>query len=266
MSGLIRDHRHFYSWNDGDKVPGITTIQKMLANDALVNWAKREVSIAAVVNWALVAQMIEQNPPVRESIGQHPAVTYLKGIPGYQRDAAADLGTRVHAMAEAISKGEEPDLEEDMLLFAESYIRDFLERHKPKFHPAYTEFMVYGAVDIFGERLEYGGTMDVACQIGDDVWLIDYKTSREAKYGWPYANYAHQLAAGANAEFRGEPGNPNKLRPPTVNRYGILAITPEGAELVPYDVTEEEWHDFGAMRHLWEFQHGRAKTIKGEAL
>jgi len=263
MSGLLRDGKHFYSWNGGDKVPGITTVQKMLANDALVNWAKRETAIAAVRNWHIVSEMVQQNPPVEESLPMHPAVGYLKGVPGYQRDAAADLGTRVHSMAERAAAGVLEPLSEDVAPFAEAYRRDFLERFKPKFQPAYTEYMVYGKT---AEGFEYGGTMDVACQIGDDVWLIDYKTSREAKYGWPYTNYVHQLAAGVHAEFRGEAGNPRKLRLPRVNRYGILAITPESAELVPFSVTEEEWQDFEAMRRLWEFVHRRAKTVKGDAL
>lgn len=265
MSGLLRDARHYYSWNGGDKVPGITTVQKMLANDALVNWAKRETAIAAVRNWDIVHRMVEQNPPVEESLPMHPAVGYLKGVPGYQRDAAADLGTRVHSMAERAAAGVLEPLSEDIQPFADAYRRDFLERFKPKFIPQYLEYMVYGSVDIFGERLEYGGTMDVACKIGDDVWLIDYKTSRESRFGWPYANYVHQLAAGANAGWRGEPGNPKKLSLPKVTRFGILAITPAGAELIPFDVTDKEWHDFAAMRWLWEFVHRRAKTVKGEA-
>ena len=166
MIGLTRDTKHFYEAQypgiQQGKQPGITTIQGVMDKPALVPWAKRETAIAAIRNWDTLRSMVAQYPP-NGDLAYHPAVSFLKATPGYQRDAAADIGTRVHAVAEALAKGEKPSVDEDTLAFAEAYVRDFLEPMKPKFHPLYTEAMVYHS-GADGSVLPYGGTMDAFCE------------------------------------------------------------------------------------------------------
>lgn len=258
MTGLTRDAKHFYSWNGGPKVPGITTVIGVMDKPALVGWAKRETAVAALRNWRVIEGMVKQQPVVEESITYHPAVAYLKAMPGYQKDAAADVGTRVHAIAEAMTKGEKPEVAEDVLPFAEAYIRDFLERYKPKTAPLYVEAMVYHEGNDL--VMPYGGTMDLICRIDDDIWAIDHKTSKSGVF----AETALQLAAGRFAQFIGRPGDPEQYAMPNVTRYGVLWIRPEGAQLVEYKVTPAEFQAFTACRLLWHWVNVRSKNVKEE--
>lgn len=255
--GLHRDAKHFYSWNGEPAVPGITSIIGVLDKPALVGWAKRETAKAAIRNWKVVAQMVNEQPPIEDQLSYHPAVAYLKATPGYQRDAAANAGTMVHAIAEAIAKGEKPDVPDEYGDFARSFMRDFIEKYKPTFHPLYVEAMVYHDGD--EQVLPYGGTMDLFCRIGDDIVLLDHKTTKSGVY----PETALQLAAGRYARFIGLPGDPKKHVIPKVDRCAVLWIRPEGAELIPYDVTPREFQAFTAARMAWDWVNNRAKEVKG---
>ena len=259
MTGLLRDAKHFYSWQGEPAVPGITSVIGVLDKPALVGWAKRETAIAAVRNWDTVAKMVAQQPPLEDQLAYHPAVAYLKATPGYQRDAAANAGTVAHAIAEAVAKNEEPVIPDEYEGFAGAFIRDFIEKYKPKFHPLYVEAMVYHASD--ATVLPYGGTMDVFCQIGDDTYLIDYKTGKSGVY----PETALQLAAGRYAQFIGRPGDPRQHAIPKVDKCAVLWLRPEGAELIPYDVTPREFQAFTACRMAWDWVNKRSKEVKGAA-
>lgn len=257
--GLTRDAKHFYSWEGEPSVPGITSVIGILDKPALVGWAKRETAKAAVRNWRTVAAMVADQPPIEDQLSFHPAVAYLKATPGYQRDSAANVGTLVHAIAESIAKGETPTIADEHADFARSFIRDFVEKYHPKFHPLYVEAMVYHAGD--ATVLPYGGTMDLFCQIDDETWLIDHKTSASGVY----PETALQLAAGRYAQFIGRPDDSKQYAIPKVDRCGVLWLRPEGAELVPYDVTPREFQAFTACRMAWDWVNKRSKEVKGAA-
>lgn len=246
MTGLLRDSTHMYSWNDGPKVPGVTSVMKMLDKSGpLVGWAKRETAACAVRNLDMLAQMVTNGGP--ES-----AIRWLKDIPGYQRDKAADLGTSVHAIAEAIARGDDPAITELERPFIESYRRDFLERYQPTFKQV--EFMVYS------ERHLYGGTADVACVIDGELWLLDYKTSKNV-----YSETALQLAALRNGDFLGRPGDPTKYAVPQARRFGVVHVRPEAAQLIEYRVTKEDFEAFLACRQLYGWVNERAEKVRAAA-
>jgi hypothetical protein len=106
-----------YRWNNGPWVPGVTSIIGMLdKSNALVGWAKRETAASAIRNHVLLGQLIESG-------GAEAAIDWLKRIPDYIKDSAADLGTRVHYIAEQIGKGETPpDAQESDKKRAEAYL------------------------------------------------------------------------------------------------------------------------------------------------
>lgn len=253
--GLTRDGNHRYAWMGDEKVPGITTVIKMLdKSDVLAGWAKRETAKAAIRNLDTLTRMVAEG-------GTLNAVNWLKGMPGYQRDTAADIGTAVHGIAERIALGETPDVPDELVPFVRSYARGFLERYQPRFHPDYTEYMVYS------EEWRYGGTMDAAVRIDGDVWLIDYKTGGDKSIGlaerdFPYPETALQLAGGRYADFMGRPGDPERHPLPPVTRCGVVAITRDDAQLIEYDVTPQEFEVFLALRRAYDFKNKRAAEVK----
>jgi hypothetical protein len=261
MIGLHRDARHYYTASypgiDQGPQPGITTIIGVLDKPALVGWAKRETAIAALRNWEALRSMVAQYPVKSDDLAYHPAVSFLKATPGYQRDAAADIGTRVHAVAEALNKGEKPVITDDIAPFVESYIRDFLGPYRPTFHPLYTEAMVYHS-GADGTVLPYGGTMDAFCKIEGETWLLDWKTAKSGAY----PETGLQLAAGRYAEFIGRPGDEKRYPVPNVQRCGVVWVRPEKAELIEYSVTPQEFQAFTACRLLWHWVNARSKEVR----
>lgn len=246
MTGLTRDDKHRYRWNDGPLVPGVTTVQGMKDKSGpLVGWAKREVAACAVRNIDMLQQMVQTGGP-------DAALQWLKNLPDYQRDSSADLGSRVHSLAEAIALGHDPDIGEVEAPFIEAYRRDFLERHRPVFLSV--EFMVYS------QRYLYGGTADAAVVIDGETWLIDYKTGTGV-----YPDTALQLAALRWADWLGRDGDPKKYRIPQATRFGVVHIRPEGAQLIPYSVTEDDFLAFLACRQLYTWVNERAPRIKEKA-
>lgn len=242
MAGLQRDEKHRYRWGEGPWSPGVTSIIKMLDKSGpLVGWAKRETAACAVRNLPMLETMVQSGGP-------EAATKWLSAIPDFQRDTAADLGTRVHELAEAISRKLPVEVDEAAAPFVTAYLR-WRDIYKP--HVINAEFMVYSV------QHGYGGTADMAARINGEVWLLDIKTGKAT-----YAETALQLAGLHNADFAGRTDDPRKYRIPPATRFGVLHVRPEGAELVPYSVTDAEFAAFLALRTAHRWVEERAPFIK----
>jgi hypothetical protein len=244
--GLVRDARHRYSWNGGPLYPSVTTILGIKDKPALVGWAKRETAACAVRNLEMLARMVQSG-------GAQAAVDWLKRIPDYQRDASADLGTQVHAAAEAIARGGPVAISDEVQPFVAAYRRDFLEVFRPRFLAV--EAMVCS------QRYEYGGTADAFAEIDGEIWLLDYKSGAGV-----YPDTALQLAGLARAQFIGRPGDQTQYPVPAATRFGVLHILPEGARLLPVVVDRATVAAFLDARRLFEWDRGAAKTVIGEPI
>jgi hypothetical protein len=244
--GLVRDARHRYSWNGGPLYPSVTTILGIKDKPALVGWAKRETAACAVRNLDVLERMVRSG-------GAQAAVDWLKRIPDYARDASADLGSAVHAAAEAIARGESVAVAEDVRPFITAYRRDFLETFRPRFLAV--EAMVCSP------RYEYGGTADAFAEIDGEIWLLDYKTGSGV-----YPDTALQLGGLARAQFIGYPGDPTQYPVPAATRFGVLHVRPEGARLLPVVVDRATVAAFLDARRLFGWDQGPAKSVIGEPL
>jgi hypothetical protein len=245
--GLTRDAAHLYTWNDGEEVvsplPSVTTVLKVLDKSGpLVGWAKRETAACAVRNLDMLAQM-------RQAGGDAAAVAWLKGIPDFQRDTAADIGTRVHRLVEQLARGVEPEMTAEEAPFVDAY-RSFLAAFRPRFLAV--EEMVVSL------RHGYGGTLDAIAVIGDQTWLLDVKTGTGV-----YPETGLQLAAYASADFIGRPGTPRRFRLPRARRFGVIHVRPEAARLVEYRVDRSTFAAFVEARRLLAWQQGPGKSVVG---
>lgn len=246
--GLTRDTAHVYTWNDGTKVsgplPSVTTVLRVVDKSGpLVGWAKRETAACAVRNLDMLVRM-------REAGGDAAATAWLKGIPDYQRDTAADMGSRVHQLAEQLAQGVEPEVTADEAPFADAY-RAFLVAYRPRFLAV--EEMVASL------RHAYGGTLDAIAVIGGETWLLDVKTGAGV-----YAETGLQLAAYAAADFIGRPGTARRFRLPRATRFGVIHVRPGGARLIEFHVDRGTVAAFLEARRLYAWQQGPGKTVVGE--
>jgi hypothetical protein len=244
--GLVRDARHRYSWNGGPLYPSVTTILGIKDKPALVGWAKRETAACAVRNLEVLERMVQSGGPGA-------AIEWLKRIPDYARDVAADLGTQVHAMAEALGRGEPVSVDESLRPYLAAYRRDFLDAFAPRFLAV--EAMVCS------ERYEYGGTADAFAEIDGEIWLLDYKTGAGV-----YPDTALQLGGLARAQFIGYPGDPVQYPVPFTTRFGILHVRPERAQRYPVTVDRETVAAFLDARRLYGWDQGPAKRVIGEPI
>lgn len=244
--GLTCNTAHEYSWNDGHEtrsgIPSVTTIIGILDKPGLVGWAKRVTSESAVRNLETLVKM-------RETGGDAATIDWLKRIPGYERDVAADLGTSVHRLAEQINRGVEPIVSADEAPFVHAYLK-FVSDYRPRFLAV--EEMICSL------RFDYCGTLDGLAVIDGEPWLIDIKTGKSL-----YAETALQLSAYGAASFIGRSGTARRFRLPRVTRYGVIHVRPEGARLVEYLCTRETFMAFIEARRLYAWRKGAAKSVIG---
>lgn len=254
--GLWRtsDHRYYWSEKPGEVVGPLTSVTTAMKavdkSGPLIGWAKRVTAEAAVTNAAMLQQMIATG-------GQKAAVDWLKALPGYKRDSAADLGTRVHILAEQIANGGHPEMTDEEAPFVTAY-RCFLDDYKPTF--LRVEAMVCNLTH------GYAGTLDFLAVIDGATTLGDIKTGSGA-----YAETAIQLSALANGEFLGWPGDPRKHPLPHIEQHVVLHLRPDlypdtGYRLIPYKVTPDTFWRFLEAKGMWEWLQGEAKTVMGAPL
>ena len=248
--GLTRSETHGYVWNDGHKatavLPSVTTIMGVLDKSGpLIGWAKRITAEAAVDNRDQMAGWVEM-------AGRDGAISLLTKAASVKRDKAADVGTRVHALAESIARGQRVELTEEERPFLTAYQR-FLEEWKPRYLAA--EEMVVSLTH------GYGGTFDAIVEMAGDTWMLDTKTSKGV-----YPETSLQLAAYSRADFIGRPGDGRRYSIPPVTAHGVLHLRPEGYEVVPYDVTPYTFSAFLAAHALYEWRETEATKVMGAPL
>jgi len=104
---------------------------------------------------------------------------------------ASEEGTQVHEMIEAYLNGEELKfLEHGIPMYDpnvwQMFLRfvDWWEEYKPT--------LVEAEVHLFSDELKIAGTCDLVCEIGDELWIIDFKTSNhlQTTYDLQTAIYA----------------------------------------------------------------------------
>ncbi len=210
--------RYYRDPKDGTLYPSVTTIlDTSLNKKALVGWAAKATAQAAVDH---LPELVRRCRTDRRG-----AVTWLKGQPYAARDTAANLGTRVHDLAEAYVLGQpytapDDDTDEARMLAA---LVAFLDDFRPRFEA--TELTVVN------RSVGYAGTLDAIATIpalGDRLTLVDYKTGRTG----PYPEWGLQLAAYAAAEAAWLKDG-TEVSMPKVDGAAILRIRPDGYTLHP---------------------------------
>ena len=99
MTGLERSADHRYRWDDGPWLPGITSvIGKVDKSGPLISWAKGVTADAALADLEALQAMVARK-------GTAVAKAYLVAHATAESDTAKDIGSQVHAAAEAVSRG-----------------------------------------------------------------------------------------------------------------------------------------------------------------
>jgi len=147
-----------YENEDGVRVPGVTTVLKLLAKPALIHWA-----------WQLGIDGID----------------YRK-----KRDKAGDIGTCAHYMIECDIKFEDPDMSE--------YSKTTIDKAENAYLAWVDWCKGFGKYDTIDSELPvvcdtYGGTLDWIILKDEKPILVDFKTSSGI-----FPEMVYQLAAYKN--------------------------------------------------------------------
>jgi hypothetical protein len=251
--GLSRDPDHRYSWREegvlDTNLPSVTKVVGILEKPGLVPAASRMLAQYATTQTEDVLRLVQ-------AVGTIEATKKLAHMPRAEWDLKADLGSRVHTLAEHILRGREVEPRPDEAPYIEG-LRRFLDAAKPI--PLALEEMIAFEDEV---GIAYAGTFDAVLQMSSGRWLIDFKTGKEI-----HDEIALQLAGYAYASFIGRPGTTERYAMPEVDRYAVVHLHPallDGYSFVPYEVGRVEWHSFMALLEVWEWIH--TKRAKRERL
>ena len=207
---------HWYVRTDtGEKIDGVTSLLKDgKPAPALVGWGIKSVAEYAVNNWDDLAAMQVAD-----------RLKALKGSPYAERDAAANRGTEVHALAERLVHGEEVEVPDALAGHVEGYAA-WLDAHQPV--PVLTERVCW--------NLDYGwaGTFDLIARFPDGrLLLCDIKTSRSV-----YGDVAYQLAMyAACTHYLDDDGEAQPM--PQVDGTAVLHVRADGTDMYPLRFDEQ---------------------------
>jgi genome maintenance exonuclease 1 len=183
------DAEHVYTIHEDGKaplmVPGVTSILAVINKPALVPWAAK---LTAETYTGLVSAAVDSgtlNPKRLLEIEKE-----AKGAPRAKAKAGADIGTLVHAWAEAWARGQPlPMPEDDSARKGVEAFTAWCEAHHVRFR--LTEMRVYS------RAFNYAGTFDFMAEVDGELMLGDYKVSSGI---YP----EHHLQCAAYAQAYGE--------------------------------------------------------------
>lgn len=262
--GLWRDDKHRYFMNYADTgpigpVPGVTGVIGVLDKPAIAFW--RGTTVAGIIadRLGLFTEMMTTG-------GRDSAVKWASGLPDYERDKAADIGSRVHLLADQVQRGAAPDMTADERLYVDADIRAHREM---------------GIVPISMEKMVgnltagWGGTFDeiaTVAAMGGRVVMIDRKTWRKRPEPGRdmYAETAMQLAAYSHGEFIGLENDPKRHRMPAIGGHAVLHLRPDlyekGYALIPIHVTDADYAGFLGLLAAYRWKQSRARVVIGESI
>lgn len=156
---------HAYRWN-GDFIPGVTTILKILDKPALVQWA---------ANCAV--EYITNGYVARLEAGEMPDQTSFLSLcqeakTAHRRlsRAATDIGSSVHTFAESyLADPKTPPPADPQAAKGASALIEWANTHT--IEPIHVERMV------FSKKHFYAGTVDFFGHIDGELCVLDFKTS-----------------------------------------------------------------------------------------
>lgn len=200
-----------YFLKDGTKVPGTTTIiGRFKDSSGLLFWAFQQGKAGK-------AKLYEE------------------------AEKAADIGTIAHAMVEAHIKGEDfnsEGLAPEVWSKASSAFRAYLAWE------SMTKLkVVEQEIQLVSEKYRYGGTPDAIGLIGNELCLLDWKTSNAV-----YSDYLVQLAAYRNLWEENFPDRP------LAGGFHLLRFAKEHADFSHhyFPNLDNAWRQFVLFREAYE--------------
>lgn len=244
------------------------------AKPALVPWAAKIAAEYAIENLPVLAHRLRTEDPetVRKDISRQVTVA---------RDKAADMGSRIHALADARVLGvtlPHEDGDDDCAPFVEQLLKFFTD-----FDIDITRDVEATELTVAHPGLGYAGTLDLLARLPLDghitgtptkvvtnpddrpLWIVDYKSSTTRPAASIYGEYALQLAALRMAREAWLPDDTVTAMPKGIAGAAVLNLRRRTYELIPVPTGTAERDAFKGCLALAKWMHATGADInKGE--
>lgn len=245
--------RYYTDPAGGPDLVSVTNVLDTSVNKrALIPWAVKLTVEYVLDRWNVIAHRV---------VPDRPALTReLKAIHGDVREQAADLGTRVHAAAEARILGAPTVTDFEVA----PYLHQF-NLWLTSWGVNITEQVVAAEITCFHRRLGYAGTADLIIWLptgpGEamELWLIDYKSSATRPAKSVYPENTLQLAALRYCETVLLPDDTDEPMPP-IERTGVLNLRTKSHALVPMPAGRDAHRAFRGALENAKWLHAAPST------
>lgn len=251
---------------NGQSLWSVTTIlSNGLPKPAIAGWQARTIAEYATANHRTIAAMLGAVRLRKSDDGQTfivsdpdavaGVVDWLKGAPWRESERKMNIGSAVHAEAEAVQLGTpRPEPLPTIAPFVESF-RHFLDDFGPAIEM--TEATVFSVAE------SYAGTLDAIMTIGGRRVLVDFKTGKAI-----YPDVALQLAAYAHAEsVLLDDGTTVPMLPVDgaaalhLREYDPALPSDRGYSLIPVSIGPAAWDAFRYCREVMRWMEETSKGV-----
>lgn len=236
----------FYQWM-GENYPSVTTLRRMAGMPfGLHMWTLGKTVDRAIDEYDELGVMLRNAKTAADPEAAVKAVkAWLRAASTEERDAAANLGTRVHDAATSGKTLISPDVKP----FVTQY-QDWLV--KSRFKVLYTERQCWNL------KLGYAGTFDILGELpSGEIVVVDLKTGKNT-----YTEHAIQLMAYAFGEHVGEDDVIDQAATKALlaaSGVAILHLRPDGWKWQRVRVTPELFTAFKGLLDFAKFAHAHPK-------
>lgn len=235
MSHTVRGKgRHYRSPISGIEGPSVTNC--LIAEKPAIAWWQTKGALRAA--W-------EDREAFSRMADVDTAIKAYQSAAFKQRDKAADVGSDVHAVCEALAGDRDiPSYRAEARPFVDQFLKAVSALD---IEPVEVERSVWS------ETYVYGGTFDLMADVAGVRTLIDLKTGKGV-----YAEAAWQLAGLNACEVYADDGEP--FRP--AERLAVLHLTPESWALHEVDDPALALTTFLGLRQAWDGVKGNGGAFR----
>lgn len=231
---VFTDRWHRYSL-DGERVPSVTNLVRVIDAPALDRWKVRQA-----------AQWASTHLGDLETMGEPEWIKAACNAAQTAMNEGAKRGRQVHLLAESLILGEplpEADENGEPITDEVSAISEQLVR----FFDAWGVVPLAREAFVFHETDKWAGRLDLIADLGDGRrWLLDYKTSTGV-----YPETSLQLCAYRHATHL--VWQDRDIAMPKVDACGVVWLRPDQWELVPVRADADTYDVFRSLRAPWRW-------------
>lgn len=219
----------------GELAPSVTTILKQVNKPKLVGWSARIAAEYAISEWDALT-----------GLSSYEKKEAIRWAHDREREKASDLGTLVHLAIDCWIKGIPHEHPKEADPYMNSFTK-FLMEKRPRF--------LMSELTVWNRTHNYAGTADVLCEIGNEIYLADWKTGKSL-----YPEVGLQLSALGRGEFIILPDG-TELNMPVIDRLAAVSIRPRSWKFVKVQHDKDNFEAFLAARRLHEWSTETAEKV-----